>query len=52
MTAPLLEWVERKSLSLRLPLKGSIAPLRGTPIFMRLSYRSAAETQHSVKLSL
>jgi hypothetical protein len=26
MTAPLLEWVERKSLSLRLPMKGSMPP--------------------------
>jgi hypothetical protein len=26
VTAPLLEWVERKSLSLRLPMKGSMPP--------------------------
>ena len=52
MTAPFLEWVERKSLSLLLPMKGSMPPLRGTLTSMRLSYLTAAESQRWVKLSL
>jgi hypothetical protein len=52
MTAPLLQWVGRKSLSLRPPLKGFMPPLRDTLVSMRLSYLSAAESQRWVKLSL